>query len=275
MSDGVNAPVVRTATVTVANVAPTIGSVTVPISPIPVGTSISAVTTFTDAGTNDTHVASINWGDATSSGIVTETAGSGSAIGSHAYSSAGTYTVAVTITDDDSGAAVVTATGYVVVYDPSNGFVTGGGWITSPSGAYTPDNPSDADAVGKANYGFVSKYNKNDTVPSGSTEFDLKSGSLDFHSTGDLWLVVENDQTKAYYRGSGRVNNQAGYEYLVSVIDGGKTGPDRFRIKVWNGTTGTVVYDNLPGAPDERVGDARRLGRFHRHPRIARARPRI
>jgi hypothetical protein len=30
----------------------------------------------------------------------------------------------------------------VVVYDPSAGFVTGGGWIDSPSGAYTPEDPN-------------------------------------------------------------------------------------------------------------------------------------
>ena len=30
---------------------------------------------------------------------------------------------------------------YVVVYDPSAGFVTGGGWIVSPPGAYQPTRP--------------------------------------------------------------------------------------------------------------------------------------
>ncbi len=56
---------------------------------------------------------------------------------------------------------------YAVVYDPIGGFVTGGGYIMSPAGAYVQD-PA---ATGKANFGFVSKYKKGATVPSGSTEF--------------------------------------------------------------------------------------------------------
>ena len=62
----------------------------------------------------------------------------------------------VTVTDDDTGTAPSSTLGYVVVYDPNGGFVTGGGWINSPVGASTP-NP---DLTGKANFGFVSKYQK-------------------------------------------------------------------------------------------------------------------
>ena len=42
----------------------------------------------------------------------------------------------------------------ITVYDPNAGFVTGGGWIDSPLGAYIPD-PA---LAGRANFGFVSKY---------------------------------------------------------------------------------------------------------------------
>ena len=43
---------------------------------------------------------------------------------------------------------------FAVVCDPNGSFVTGGGWIHSPAGAYTA-NPS---RTGQANFGFVSKY---------------------------------------------------------------------------------------------------------------------
>ena len=53
------------------------------------------------------------------------------------------------ITDNAGDSSQLTSQQYVVVYDPSAGFVTGGGWINSPTGAYTA-NPS---LAGKANFG--------------------------------------------------------------------------------------------------------------------------
>jgi hypothetical protein len=66
------------------------------------GVSISA--SFTDAGTADTHTATIDWGDGnTTNGTVTESNGSGTVTGSHTYAGPGNYTVKVTVTDDDNG----------------------------------------------------------------------------------------------------------------------------------------------------------------------------
>jgi len=73
----------------------------------------------------------------------------------HIVSDAGVYTLGVSAWDD-TGNAVFSEPVFFVVYDPEGGFVTGGGWIDSPESAYVPD-PS---LTGKANFGFVSKYNK-------------------------------------------------------------------------------------------------------------------
>src|SRR5262249_32246082 len=65
--------------------------------------------TFTDAGPLDTHTAAINWGDGTSSsGSVTESGNSGSVTGSHVYAVAGSYTVTLTVTNNDSASVSAT-----------------------------------------------------------------------------------------------------------------------------------------------------------------------
>jgi hypothetical protein len=135
----------------------------------------------------------------------------------------------------------------IVVYDPNGSFVTGGGWIQSPAGAYVA-NPTMA---GKANFGFVSKYQKGANVPTGNTEFQFKTGDLNFHSTSYDWLVVAG--AKAMYKGTGKINGAGSYGFLISAIDGDLQGgsPDRFRIKIWNGSNeSAVVYDNQMGAAD-------------------------
>jgi len=55
--------------------------------------------------------------------------------------------------------------------------------------------------------------------------------------------------TKAQYKGSGTVNGAGNFGFLLTAIDGSKV-PDTFRIKIWNISTGSVVYDNQMGAND-------------------------
>ena len=57
-----------------------------------------------------------------------------------AESTPGIYEVSLVVSDGAFDSEPDTTT--VVVYDPSGGFVTGGGWIDSPAGAYTPDGVS-------------------------------------------------------------------------------------------------------------------------------------
>jgi hypothetical protein len=210
------------------------------------GDSVNLAASFTDAGTGDTHTASINWDDGTtSSGTVVESNGSGTISASHAYANAGVYTIQVTVTDDDGGSD--TEAVMVVVYDPSAGFVTGGGWINSPAGAYAAD-PS---LAGKATFGFVSKYQKGATVPTGQTEFQFQVANFNFHSESYQWLVVAG--AKAQYKGTGTVNGAPGYGFLLTATDGqinGGGGVDKFRIKIWL-IGGAVVYDNVVAASDD------------------------
>jgi hypothetical protein len=227
----------------VNNVAPTVGTITASLAPVQVNTAISTSATFADVGTLDTHTATWNWGDGTSPGTITESNGSGSVTGTHTYANPGVYTVTLTVYDDDTG-SVTSTFQYVVVYDPSGGFVTGGGWIDSPAGAYV----ADASLTGKATFGFVSKYLPGATVPSGNTEFQFKAGTFNFKSASYEWLVVAGP--KAMYKGTGTVNGAGSYSFQLTAWDGqapGGGGTDRFRIRIWNNTGNTLVYDNQVG----------------------------
>lgn len=113
---------------------------------------------------------------------------------------------------DPNGAADIACT-YAVVYDPDGGFVTGGGWIDSPEGAYVAD-PS---LTGRANFGFVSKYKKGAHVPTGTTEFQFHAGDLNFHSTSYDWSVVAGN--KAKFKGEGTINGVHGYTFQISADD--------------------------------------------------------
>lgn len=247
VTDATNLSAVVSTTVEVANVNPDLGAITAPLAPVAVNTTVNASAAFTDPGVLDTHTVSVDWGDGNvTGGTVNETNGSGTADGSHAYTIPGIYTITMTVTDKDGGFDVSTFE-YVVVYDANGGFITGGGWIDSPAGAYTPD----ASVTGKANFGFASKYQKDATVPTGQTEFQFETAGLNFHNTGYEWLVISGP--KAWYKGSGTVNGSGDYGFLLVVTDGqesGGGGEDKVRIKIWDKATNAVIYDNQLGAGD-------------------------
>jgi hypothetical protein len=232
--------------VTVDNVAPAIAQFTVPEDPVPVTDPVPLSVTYTDPGTGDTHTATFTLDGTSQTGVVTEVNGSGGATASISLTMPGVYTATVTVLDDDGGSDTETAQIPVVVYDPSAGFVTGGGWITSPAGAY----PADPDLTGKATFGFVSKYAKGATQPSGNTEFSFQAAGIKFKATSYDWLVVAG--AKAQYKGSGTVNGIDGYRFMLTAVDGQKSGgggADKFRIKIWDAAD-ALVYDNQIGQLD-------------------------
>jgi hypothetical protein len=157
------------------------------------------------------------------------------------------YSLVLSVTDKD-GATGQSAFQYVVVYDPAAGFVTGGGWITSPAGAYS----ANLSMTGKATFGFVSKYQKGATTPKGNTEFQFQAAGLSFSSTSYEWLVIAG--ARAQYKGVGTINGSGSYGFLLTAVDGqesGGGGIDQFRLKIWDQGTGSTIYDNQPGVADD------------------------
>jgi PKD domain len=237
---------ILTGSVPVANLAPSVAITSPPTGSLyQVGQPVTFSGYFSDPGKADTHTATWSFDGIDRGGTVTESGGSGTASLVTSFAAPGVYSVTLTVEDDDGGVGNASTVdglpAFVVVYDASAGFVMGGGWITSPAGAYAP-SPA---ATDKATFGFVAKYKTGANKPDGNTEFDFKAGGFEFRSTSYDWLVVAG--SKAQYRGEGTVNGAAGYGFLMTAYDGS---PDRLRLKVWDASH-AVVYDNRPGASDD------------------------
>jgi len=261
------------ASIVVSNVAPVIpsGGVTGPTVPLALGTPSTVVANFTDAGTKDTHTCLFAWDDLSTTSVsgspgVSETNGSGSCLATRTFAGPGVYNVNVTVTDDDGSSVSARVSQYVVIFDPAEGSVSGSGWIDSLPGAYLP-NPA---LVGKAKFGFESKYKRGASVPTGQTEFNFKAAKFKFKSTVYNWLVISG--SKAQYTGSGVVkvhdSSHSGdqdceiethwrqwtgdYSFILTAQDGGLSdGKDKFRIKIVDKATLQVIYDNKRGDSDD------------------------
>jgi hypothetical protein len=147
-----------------------------------------------------------------------------------------------------AGSGCAQSVAYFSVYDPNAGFVTGGGWINSPAGAYS----ADPTLTGKANFGFNAQYKKGSQTPDGNTEFQFQAGNLNFKSTNYATGSLVIAGAKAIFQGTGTINGTGNYNFMISAIDGnisGGGGVDKFRIKIQT-AGGGVVYDNNVNAPD-------------------------
>lgn len=204
-------------------------------------------------GSGATHAANWSFDGIGASGTVVEPQGSapGAVTGSTVISSPGVYSLSMKITDANGQTATTSIVGgldsAVVVYPSTGLYIAGGGWISSPPGAY----PADPNFAGKASFGFVSKSARSAKATGGETEFDLHLEGFKFNAINFQSQVV--DGAKAQLRGAGAVNGAGGYGFLLTVIDAeaGGGGADRIRLKIWNKSTGAVVYDNQMGAPDD------------------------
>ena len=196
-----------------------------------VGASVSAKVTFTDAGSADTHDAIIAWGDGQSTTVNAGSALTASA--THAYASAGFYTLTVTVRDDD-GDSAQTRSSILVVYDAAAGAVNGSGWIPGTTNG------------GKTTFAIDVRY-AGGTTPVGTFSLAAPAVGLTLTGTAFDWLVVEG--STATVGGTGTTSAGATVAYQVTARDGKTVSDkDRIRFRVWNPSTGVVLYDSEPDA---------------------------
>ena len=213
---------------------PEITALNLPLNPVEINTVVNLNTSFFDEIFADSHNATIDWGDGNvTNGIVDEI--NQTISDNWSYAEPGVYTVNLTI-EDYFGRTDSEIYEFVVVYDPSAGFVTGGGWIDSPEGAYKLNQS----ISGKANFGFNSKYKKNSPIPTGNTNFNFQEADLHFQSTCYYWLVIAG--SIAIYMGNGTVNDEGNYEFVVTIVD---SEDDKFGIKIMDKDNDKeIIYDN-------------------------------
>jgi PKD repeat protein len=222
------------------NEAPEIETITAPTSPVVVGVVVNASGTYTDnVYSSDTHTAVWDWGDGmTSLGNVDED--TDTVTGQHVYLTADVYEVTLTVTDNHNASDSETFQ-YISVYNPTpQALFTGASKFNSPAGAI-PTQPA---VVGQVQFGITAKYQNGSLM--GDAEMNFNAGNIEFESTSLTVFVTANG--KATLRGTGTVNGNSGYTFLVTGLDGGSGGNDFIRFQIKQGTT--TIYDSGLGAPD-------------------------
>ena len=213
---------------------PVVTDVVASLNPVAVGSAVTLTANVDDSTTGGSDIASAEYnidagpfvamsaGDGTFDEVSEDVTASVSA-----FTEPGLHTVCVHGTDARGNVGADECI-LLPVYDPTAGFVTGGGWVNSSAGA-DADNPS---AAGRATFGFVSKYQKGRTTPDGSLEFQFKAGDLNFKSTSMEWLVVTGEP-RAQFRGEGTINGATVCKFQVDAWDDSfGAGVDAFGIRI-------------------------------------------
>ncbi|MGH2446067.1 MAG: hypothetical protein ACRDGD_08525 [Candidatus Limnocylindria bacterium] len=116
--------------------------------------------------------------------------------------------------------------------------------LAAIAGAYK----ADPTVSGKARFAFVSKYKKGRSVPDGNTRFTFRAADLKFESTAYDYLIVNKNDSRAQFKGTGTIDGAGTYGFMVWAIDDDEDS-DTFRIHIWDAETDATVYDNGTDEP--------------------------
>ena len=186
------------------------------------------------------------------------------------------YTITTTCTDASNNVTTKTSTVFVppnqkagpyTVFTAPNSFVSPK--LSGLPAALTATPTTNPLIMGMINFDFSSKP---ETLRSSKAEnnkgenlVNFILGNLEFRALNYDFRELSGVRTQ--FKGYGKVNNETGYKYLLTVIDGQAPkagGVDKFRIKIWNDKTGEVIFDNQQGDDDDAdpttpVGDGKSI----------------
>jgi probable HAF family extracellular repeat protein len=231
---------------------PLVSDVLAQPNPVLVGTPVTVTATISDAGLGSNPITAAEYRlDGNSAAPMTAQDGTFEEVEEAVVGTIPAFTVAgihqLCVTGADAAGNLTTSHCIQLnVSDPAAGDANGTGRIDSPEGACRLETCTSRTS-GPAQFRFAANLNADSPIPSGTTEFDLKAGSLSFRSTSYRSLVITG--ARAELLGFGRINGNGDYEFLLIALDGQIAGGgDRFRIKVWRqGAPDLVVYDNEIG----------------------------
>ncbi len=158
-------------------------------------------------------------------GLLTDIDGITSHISTDFVPSPGVYTLIVEAADK-AGNIAHSDQSFFVVYDPTGGFATGGGWLIPDAESTVPN--------GRANFGFLAKYK--DGGSTGNLEFQYKDAEINLKSSSIDWLTITG--ISAIFQGTATINGDGLYTFRVTAKDNAEpgAGADNFDIRIWQGT---------------------------------------
>lgn len=206
-----------------------------------VGAAIPVTVAIDDPGTHDTHDCLYIWDDNGRTSAVTANDSAHRCVGVAGYSDAGMYTIAVTVFDDDSASAGARV--MIVVFDPIAG-------KANIDGSARGTLFADPNVPGDTYVHLDAAYNGGGTFPpTGVFETWIQNHPYRIKPESVQWLVITPDH-KVAARGTGTINGQSGYSWLIY----GRDDPSSVRIVTWR--TGTdpepqnLLYDTFPGTTE-------------------------
>jgi len=211
---------------------------------VEVGMPFDGKVSFAGSDTSARHHVSWSWGDGSAAqpGQASESKGSGTGLGNHAYATPGIYTISATVTDLSGNSTTVTRK--IIAYDKTGGMVRGSGSFLSPQAT----RPALRPGAGPASFSFIAPSGSKATAARAELQFSV--GTSSFHSKS--LKLVKLQGGRGQFEGSATMNGVGDYRFALTTTAGANQ-TARFGLKIWHVDPVTraevVDYDNLRAGP--------------------------
>jgi hypothetical protein len=251
-SDGVNPPVSDSATLLVGNVPPTV-TIDAPtdMSVVDRGAPVAVSAAVADPGDHDVLTCAIDWGDGS---LPATSIADASCTGQHSYGTGGTFTITVTVADDELGQAAASVRVVARDVPSTSGTLRGAGTIKT--------------GHAKARFAFFARSDGAEL--SGKLTLVTRRGVF----VGTKVTSLSVNAPNATWTGTGSWNGKRRYTFTASITDG-RTKGDRRGVDTASFTVrdrhGVVVFQGSGPVKSGDVAIKPPVPRRHERPLPARA----